>query len=339
MAGIKALRKIQIGKETTAGTAVAATTIWRGMGTLSDDRELVFVDEDVGSYMSPGRVYIPKKEASIALDEVEATFEQAPYIFAMSIENITSGVVDAGTGATGYIYQYDVPTGSTANTIQTYTFEGGDNQRVDEVEYCHVTDWTLSGAPGEAIKLSANVRGRQATDAEFTGALSVPTVEHALFQKGKLYIDATGGTIGTTQVANVWKGFTVNYPSAIKANYTGDGNLYFTATVFTGHNEAPITGEIVLDHGTVAEAEIGFARAGTTRLVRFLIEGDALTTAGDTYTYKTLQVDAAIKYTEVPDIGDADGDSILTFPFRVVNSSSDSLGMQIIVVNELSALT
>ena len=29
-AGIKALRKVQLGRESTAGDAVAATTIWRG---------------------------------------------------------------------------------------------------------------------------------------------------------------------------------------------------------------------------------------------------------------------------------------------------------------------
>jgi len=30
MAGIKALRKVQLGRESVAGTAVAATTVWRG---------------------------------------------------------------------------------------------------------------------------------------------------------------------------------------------------------------------------------------------------------------------------------------------------------------------
>ena len=46
MAGSRALRKIQLGKETTAGIAVAATTLWRGMGTVKDNREVVFPEED-----------------------------------------------------------------------------------------------------------------------------------------------------------------------------------------------------------------------------------------------------------------------------------------------------
>ena len=42
MPGVKALRKIQIGQETTAGTAVVATTIWRGEGVLQDEPRLSF---------------------------------------------------------------------------------------------------------------------------------------------------------------------------------------------------------------------------------------------------------------------------------------------------------
>ncbi len=51
MAGIKALRKIQLGREANAGTAVAATAIWRGMGTIEDTREVVVAEEDVGIIM------------------------------------------------------------------------------------------------------------------------------------------------------------------------------------------------------------------------------------------------------------------------------------------------
>ena len=49
MAGIKRLRKLQFGKETTAGTPVPATTIWRGTGTLEDKREPYFPDEDIAT--------------------------------------------------------------------------------------------------------------------------------------------------------------------------------------------------------------------------------------------------------------------------------------------------
>ena len=79
--GIKALRRIQLGKETDPGTAVAATAIWRGTGTIQDNLTTVFPAEDVGILVGTDRNYIPKAEAMLSLAETEATFEQLPYLF------------------------------------------------------------------------------------------------------------------------------------------------------------------------------------------------------------------------------------------------------------------
>ena len=333
MPGVKALRKIQLGKETTMGTAVPATTIWRGLGVLKDDREIVQPDEDIGLLVKGDRLYIPRLGATLAMDEIEATFEQLPYVLAASIEKTVTGVAD-GAGS-GKIYQFDQAT-TVANAVQTFTIEMGDDQRVDEMEYAYVEKFTLSGAKGEALKVSADWRGRQATDTDFTGALSVPTVEEILFSKGKLYIDPT--TIGTTQKTATWLGFSLEAPGGWKAVYTADGNLYFTQIVYKGHKGEPITGEITLEHDSTAEAEITAARAGTLRLMRMLFTGSALATAG-TYTYKTLKIDMAIKYSEVPELTDEDEDDIVTLPFEVVYNSTAALGAQFLVVNQLASLT
>jgi hypothetical protein len=333
--GVKALRKIQLGKETTPGSAVAATTIWRGEGVLKDEREPQAVKEDVGLFEATNRSFIPKLGATLAMDDTPATFEQLPYILAASVENVVTGTQD-GTGS-GYIYQYDVPT-TSANMVKTFTIEAGDDQRVDEMEYSYVESFTLKGAKGEAVMVSATWRGRQAQDAEFTGSLSLPTVEEILFQKGKLYIDASGGTIGTTQKTNCFLGFSLEVPSGWKALMTGDGNLYFSTIVYVGHKEDAITGELVLEHDATAEAEITAARNESVRLVRMKFEGSNLATPGTTYSKKTLIIDMAIQYTGVPELDDEDGNNIVTLPFRVLYSDVDGLAAQFVVVNELTSL-
>ena len=332
-AGIKALRKIQFGLETGGGFAAVASTIWRGEGVLVDDRPIEFVAEDVGNYEGQGRTYIPKYHATIGLDETPATFEQFPLLCAAGIKNVVTGVAD--TGGSGKIYTYPVPTTAT-NTLTTYTIEGGDNIRVDEAQFSHLESFTLSGAKGEAVMMGANVRARQATDAEFTTTATLPTVEEILFNKGKLYLDPT--TVGTTQKTQTWLGFSLDWPTGWKEVFTGDGNLYFTKLEYVGHKDSPITGELILEHDATSEAEINFARSETTRLVRMKFEGATLTTAGSAYTYKTLTVDAAIKYTAVPEVSDEDGDDIVVLPFQVVYSSAASLVAQIVVVNELTAI-
>ena len=101
MAGIKALRKIQLGQETAAGTAVAATQLWRGVGMIADEREVIFPEEDIGYLSGVDRTYVPKVLASIALGDTPATFEQFPYILEAGVKAIGSGAAGGGRGEDG----------------------------------------------------------------------------------------------------------------------------------------------------------------------------------------------------------------------------------------------
>jgi len=198
MAGVKPLRKIQLGLEATAGTAVAATTIWRGMGMIQDGIEPVQVEEDLGLLVPSDRSYVPYLAAEFEMDEVEATFEQLPYILSAGIEDVVTGAAD-GVGS-GKIYPYDPPL-AAAGAVKTYTIEGGDNAGAEEMEYAFVQDFKLSGKAKEALMMSATWLGRQVATSSFTAALSVPPVEEILFGKGKLYIDAGTSTIGSMVLA------------------------------------------------------------------------------------------------------------------------------------------
>src|SRR5574342_372935 len=127
MAGARALTKIQLGREATAGTAVVASTLWRGMGTIHDTREAQLVAEDVGILMGTHRSIIPNYEATISMASVNATFQQILHLLEAGIMAATP--TNDGVG-TGKIYTYNLPT-TTAPTIKTYTLEGGDNQQAE----------------------------------------------------------------------------------------------------------------------------------------------------------------------------------------------------------------
>lgn len=104
MAGIKALRRLQIGKETVAGTAVAATTIWRGVGTLEDQQKVEWPVEDIGYVSGVDRTYVPQLLGALSMDSIPATYEQLPYLLEASIKDCTPAA--DGTGGTGYKYVY-----------------------------------------------------------------------------------------------------------------------------------------------------------------------------------------------------------------------------------------
>ena len=108
--GVKALRRLQLGRETTAGTIVAATTVWRGEGVIEDTLVHETPVEDIGLLPDTTRSYIPLKGAKIALAATPATFEQLPHILEMGIATVT-GTSD-GTG-TDWVRTYTMPTSSS----------------------------------------------------------------------------------------------------------------------------------------------------------------------------------------------------------------------------------
>lgn len=331
MAGVKALRKLQFGRESVAGTAVASTFIWRGLGTLADNREVIHDAEDIGYLPGVTRTHIPKFESALTLEETEATYQGLPHILEMGVVAETPAQDGAGTD---YIYEYFMPT-TTDTTPKFYTIEGGDNQQAEEVEYCFVQSFVLSGNAGEAWKMSAEIIGRQSINTTFTGALSPVAVEDMLFGKTKLYIDAGGGTIGSTQKTLTLLSATLTVDTGLRPVYTADGNLYFT---FVKRIMPDVTLALTFEHDGTATAEKTAWRAQTTRLIRLLIEGSAVGTPGTTYSVQTAIIDIAGRWETFEAIGEQDGNDIIVATLRGRESIADTLFLDMTVVNELTAL-
>lgn len=332
MAGIRALRKIQLGAETTAGTIRVATTLWRGVGTIEDQREIVFPDEDVGYISGVDRSYSPKTLAALAMEDTPATFEQLPYVLAAGVKSVITGVAD-GSGS-GKIYTYTFHT-TTPNTLKTYTLEGGDNQQAEVVEYGFVEGFKLSGKGGAALTMSADWKGRQVAPQAFTGSVALPTVEEILFGKGLLFIDTAGGTIGTTTKSNTLLGADLDVKTGVVPVFAANGNLYFS---FTKAVAPEVSLKITFEHEATAVAEIAVWRAQTPRLIRLKWTGSTLGTAGTTYTFKTLIVDLAGRWEKFDKIAEQDGNDIVTGTFRARYNATAAKFAEIVVVNDLASL-
>jgi len=327
--GSKALRKIQLGFETTAGTAVAADTLWRGLGMIKDNRETITVDEDIGYLSGKVRNYCPKYEAGLSMPPVPATFEQLPVILNAGVKSVLTGATD--TGGSGKVYTFTFPT-TSANTIATATLENGDDTQAEEMEYSFVQSFEIAGNGGEALTMSADWIGRQVSKTTFTSSVTAPaTVEEILFGKGKLYIDAT--TIGTTEKSSTLLGMSLQVNTGWVAKYAANGALYFSWPQST---KPEILLNVTFEHNATAVTEKDAWKAGTTRLIRAKFEGSALTTAG-TFTYKTLIVDLAGRWESFDEIGEMNGNDIVTGTFRAGYDATSAKFAEIKVVNQTAS--
>jgi len=334
MAGIKKLRKLQFGKETTAGTPVPATTIWRGTGTLEDLRAPYFPDEDIGYIAPVNRAVIPFTLGQLDLDEVPATFEQLPYILAMGVNGVVTGTKD-GAG-TGYIYTYTFPT-TAAKTPKTYTIEGGDNVQVEQMAYTFCESFKLSGKPKEPWMVSGKLIGNSVDvlAAGFTSGVSLPSVEEILFQKTKLYIDAVNGTIGTTQVVCTLYEFSLDVTTGFTATFAANGALGF-CKINAGVPDIKL--HLVFEHNSTSVSEKANWRSGTPRLIRLKGEGSAFTTGGTKYQNKTCIIDVAGLWEKIDKLGENNGNDILEGDFRVAYDPTAAKYAEIEVANGLVSL-
>lgn len=333
MAGVTKLNKVQLGLEVTKGTEVNATALWLGAATLTDNREAVIPDENIG-YLGPvDRSYIPMADATVEFAETPANFEQIGYPFAAGIKDVVSGAANGGT-TNGYIYAYPLAT-TAAPTTKAYTIEGGDNQQEYQALYGFCEEITLAGNPGEAVTIASRWRARSMAKGTFTAGVAVPTVEQILFQKGRLYIDATSDTIGVTQATNTWLGFEMTIATGLIPVFTGDGNLYFSFDKCTGPD---VTGSIIFEHDAFGVAQYDNFVANTTKLVRMEFQGSALTGSGGTYTTKALRIDMAMKITSVVLLDVRNGNNTVRVNYRAVYNPTANLYCAVNVCNTLAAL-
>jgi len=338
--GIKRLRRIQWVKEVTPGTPVATATMrWRGGATMLDDqRKIEEIEEWMGIIDGADRTAVVQLLGMLTLDEVPATAEQVPYLFAMAFGGPVTGSVD-GPG-TDKIYQTTIPT-TAKPTAVPYTVQGGDDFEVEQMEYTICTKISFKWAMGQTLRVGATLMGRQVArlSGGFTAA-AIPAIPAGELptQKGKLYLDAIGGTYGSTQVSNLLIAGQMDYEILWKPVFTMDGNLYFAYPSYTGHK---VSGQLSFLHDTGSDGNTGQKanwRNQTALKMRLDWTGDTVATPGTTYSARHIILDAPIMLLNPGPLGDSDGNDIVVFKFRSRYNTTGGDQGKAIIVNEITPL-
>lgn len=321
----------QIGRETVLGTAVAATEIWRGpFGGFTDERKRLVAEEDVGILVNTERSYDTFYGAAAPMPDTPLTFEQVAHLFEASVKAATP------SGAGPYVRDYAPSLTDTPNTLRPYTLRLGNKIATADhriIPGALMQEIKLAGKQGEAWMMGGTWQGTRVTTGALTGALSLLLLEEAIFAKTLLYIDASGGTIGTTQKLGVLMGCEITIDPAISFVPVGDGNLYPTAYK-QGKTKVGLTLTLELEQdgaNSVVASERAAYEANSWRLIRLSNTGSSAA--------KKLQLDLAVKWDSVgaPE-KEGDHNAVVTFEGHCDYSTVDALFFAAQVTNSRASL-
>lgn len=320
--------KVQAGVEATPGTPVASTFIFRGgFGSAKDESTRKVVEEQVGQFVPTSQVIMPWQLARLSMPAMPFTFEQSPHIFEASIKT-------AAPGASPQFKRTYNPPITTPPTTKFYTLECFNTEApadFRELPHAYVEEWTLNGKAGEEWQIAANWVGRRLETGTPTALLTLVNTEIALFSKTKLYIDAAGGTVHTTQKLGVLMGAELKYNSGIMYVPVGDGSLFYTA-VKNGQPKFTYSITLELESTSVVAAERA-AFETVPQPVRLM----SLDCAGSNAN-KNLRVDWAGRHTVIGDYTNQDGNTVVTIDGEGVYDTAAALFLAVIVDNALATI-
>jgi len=207
---IRGLRKVQLGKEATKGTSVAATELMLAEASVTANFPLYRNAHPFGITAEfGGPTKILSKDVDIALTMNGVSYEQLTWILNAALDV----PIDGGAAPYHHVYATAIDVGAAldvaavttpdALTLEALWSDGTDLEQI-EIPYCMVRSFTLSGDQNGPLNLSANLFGRDIVDAAVT-ALTLPTnLEPILVPDGTFYINTTMALAAPVIAAGSW---------------------------------------------------------------------------------------------------------------------------------------
>lgn len=334
------LDRAQAKIEAARGTAETTMTRWlvypNGRLTWTYEAEEGITPETLRSFHATDadNISVGISRSRINLETYVAYDEIIWYLnCAMDGSNLTGSAI----GSTPESYTYTLTPSSATDDLSTFTLKAGDPSVCYKFDRCVINRITMRANPAmggdqywmASMEIVARFRGTSSFDSP-----SDITRKKAIAKGTKLYIDASGGTIGTTQITGRLRSVSLTIDNQIEEKIFME-NTDYTYDDFA-RGEQLITWDMALEHSSDDQAAI--ARAGTVQKIRILKTGDTIG-ATPTTTDK-FQIDMPVaRY--VPRLAPAfqGQNRVLTLSGRALRNSSNAVPITITCVNARSSIT
>lgn len=325
--GATAFTKNQLGPETTAGTAVAATRQLVGTLLLTDAREREFRDDEqrgtaAGANVAQDLAYLTTAKYTGRLTSMEL-----PYWLACALSGAVSPTTPAGTVR---LWTHANPTTAYA-TPKSMTAYFGDDTQALRAAGVYAKKIKVKGGESKPLMIEVELFGRRQGTSTFA-ALTHPTTEDFKGLLTKWYWDAVAGTIGTTQKTGTFYEWEWTLDTGIEADYTQDGSLDMT-----GIHRIPPSTSLTWVAKWNSEMVTQFSNYDglTQQLIRVENEGSTIET---TYKHR-VRFDGAYLITKFePLSGVKNGTQLCKGEARSIDNATYAKRFEVTVQNTLTAI-
>jgi hypothetical protein len=330
-------QSVQIGVETTPGTAVAANKRLGSMGFgLAQQTENTILRPIGQKYPT---LSILGKEWVEADVEGSPTYTELPYALASCINSpsAVTQILDGATPTTAYRWTFTSNTFGD-DTPKTFTIEQGSAFRAHRIVNGIFSEYTWDWGRDE-IELGGTVLGRAIEDGitltgSPTGLSQIPVRPGDL----SVYLDTTSGAIGTTKLTRVLGG-EINIEDRFNPLWVVDAAQPSFVNVVEGEPNVEFVMTQMADGA--AMANLTRMRVGTTAFLRLRGVGPNIYTGtGGTPLIVNHQVtfDIAGQVSEMGDFSDEDGVFAVEFTFKAVHDATWGKAFTAEVITTTTAL-
>jgi hypothetical protein len=324
---------VQIGVETTPGTAVPANkrlqSIGIAIGAKVDSKEFTPIGQKYPTLAVVG------KEWSEAELTGQPCYTELPYIFSSLMSTATSvtQTLDSATPTGGYVWTFD-SNSFGEDTPKTYTIEQGSAARAHKITNALIPEFSLDWSR-EEVKIGGSVLGTALQDG--ITMTSSPTLLAQIPVRPtqfSVYLDDTAAGLGGTKLTRALKG-NVKISDRYSPLWVVDAaQASFVNTVET----APKFEFTLMQMADAAAmANLTTMRNGAPKFLRLEAVGPTIYTGGITVKH-TLRMDLCGQIKDIDPFEDADGVYAINWTFLTTTDSTWGKAWQTKVTTTTTAL-
>jgi len=330
---VTALTRAQYGVEATRGTAVAASKRLLGRIRATPHFETYRPDdEERNSLASFHRRTIVGQHSTLEW-EGSLTFEQIVNFLSMGVK--AEAITTPTNGVLTRDWTYE-PTLTAVNAQKAFTIEHGDDIQAYRYVFTMAEQLEFTYAMNATLMARATLFARAYSQVSFTGAPTLATVEDAVTDKTKLYVDTTWAGLGTTELNAVLVNASLRLPTGLTRTKYADGSLEFSGF---GESKRALEVELTLRHSAVGrDSFLERLDDGALRFIRLETTGSEIEAVTPTYN-KLFRADMAVRFHEGgPLFESAEGENTFVLRGTTYHDPTADRDFRFMVRNTVTAL-